>query len=204
MNRFPEPPAPTAVTSRAAENLRFIRAAMEGAGAFTGVSGTGSMLTGAVGLAAAWLAPRGGVAGISGVRWVEFWVAAAAVAASVGFGPTALKTRRLYGQWLSRAARKFALGMLPPMAAAAIWTLAAARLGEFAHLPAIWLLLYGAGTVTGGAYSVRVLPLMGVCFMGLGTVALFAPPAWSNSFMGAGFGALHVVFGAWIAWRYGG
>jgi hypothetical protein len=90
------------------------------------------------------------------------------------------------------------------MLAGMLLTIGAWQYEVFGLLPGLWLLLYGAGTITGGAFSVRAVPLMGVGFMALGTVALFVPFAWSNLLMGAGFGGLHVVFGLIIAKNHGG
>ena len=57
---------------------------------------------------------------------------------------------------------------------------------------------------TGGAFSVRIVPALGLTLIALGAVALFAPSVAGDWFMGAGFGAAHILFGALIARRHGG
>jgi hypothetical protein len=93
---------------------------------------------------------------------------------------------------------------VPPLLVGVLLTIALVRAGQVGTLPGTWLLLYGTGVVTGGAYSVRIVPLMGLCFMALGSIALFAPAAWGNALMAIGFGGFHLAFGLVIARRYGG
>ena len=122
----------------------------------------------------------------------------------IGFGTTALKSRRVNASMLSGPGRKFLLGLAPPLLAGGLLTAALALAGAFALLPGMWMLLYGAGMLTGGAASVRVVPLMGACFIAAGALALFAPAGWENILLAGGFGGIHIVFGTIITVKYGG
>jgi hypothetical protein len=190
--------APPRLDDQAADNLRFIRTTMERAASFTAVPGWGGALMGVSALLTAGLA-----ASASGsVQWVVYWLADAAVAAAIGLTAMALKVRRSSPP--AAVAARFALAFVPAIAAGSVVTLLLIADGLIDRLPAVWLLLYGAAVVSGGAMSVRIVPVMGGCLMALGAAAALAPAAWGNGFMAAGFGGLQVIFGVIIARRYGG
>ena len=185
---------------------------MEGASSFTDVPGWGLALTGVIALAAAFVANRQP----SAERWLAAWLAAAIAASSVGGVAMVRKMRRRGGtdgaQLLSTPARKFLLSFWPAILSGAVLTLAlidpfiagieprvADRL-----LPGLWLVLYGLGVTTAGAFSVRPVPLMGLSFIALGVVALFVPVLDGDLMMALGFGGLQIGFGVVIARRHGG
>jgi hypothetical protein len=196
----PRSKAPVDLEAHALDNLRFIRKTMEGASAFTAVPGWGGMLMGVTALVAAFMASLEP----AGPRWLGIWIVEAGVSCLIGAVAMMQKARKADTPLLSQPGRRFALSLAPPLAAGALLTLVLFRAGSLAVLPGLWLLLYGTGVVTGGAFSVRVIPAMGVAFMILGTAALFSPAAWGDFYMAAGFGGLHLIFGAIIAWRHGG
>jgi len=184
----------------AIDNLRYIRQTMESAGSFTAVPGIGGMLMGAVALGAALVAGH-----VTGTRsWMEIWLVAAVVALTIGVIFAQRKAHAVKMPLLTGPGRKFMRGLVPPMLAGAILTAALYRAGLSAPIPGAWMLLYGTGVVTGGAASVRVVPVMGICFMAIGTAALLTPPAWGNGLLAAGFGGLHILFGTIITVKYGG
>jgi hypothetical protein len=197
LHAAPEPPA---LGSRAIDNLRFIRETMERASSFTAVPGWGGVAMGVSALAAAALSTRASTP----EEWLGVWLAEAFVALAIGVWAITAKARRSNIPLFAGPARRFLLTLSPPLAAGALVTLALQRAGYTAVLPGIWLLLYGTAVVTGGAFAVRIVPVMGVGFMLLGAISFFCPPAWGTAFLAAGFGGLQIVFGALIAKRYGG
>lgn len=192
--------APVVLEDRAAEQIRYIRDVMARAGEFTAVPGWGGVWMGLSALAAAAVAGRQ----TSESRWLAVWVAEAAVAVGIGAIATVRKAGTMTHALGSGPGRRFALAFAPPVVAGAVLTALLFRLHAVAALPAVWLLLYGAGVVCGGAFSVRPIPLMGLGFMALGVVAAAGPQALAGWCLVAGFGVLHIVFGLLIARRYGG
>jgi hypothetical protein len=185
---------------RAMENLRFIRETMERSTSFTAVPGWGGVAVGFTAMAAAVLASEQ----TNPERWLSLWLLEGALAFAVGAWAAIRKARAAELSVLTGAGRKFALSLLPPLAAGGLLTAALDRAGLIHILPGVWLLSYGAGVLTAGAFSVRIVPVMGLCFMVAGAAALFSPASWGNWLLGAGFGGLHILFGMIIARRYGG
>ena len=193
--------APEPIHAHAIDNIRFIRDTMSRATQFTALPGWGGVLMGVSALV---------TTAISGppddsLRWVMVWLADACVGAAIALGTMAMKARRA-GTPLSSAApaHRFALAYLPPLVAGIVLTPVFVLGGLMARLPGCWLLLYGAEAATGGAFSVRIVPILGLCFMALGVVAFAVPAAWGHWFMAAGFGGLHIGFGLVSARKYGG
>ena len=190
---------PAALHERALADLQFIRRTMEGAAAFTTLSGAGLIAIGLSAVAAGFLAGP-----TPGPAWLRVWVAEAALALMVGVLATLGKTRRAQLPLLSGPLRKFGLALTAPSLAGAVLTIALARQDAYALLPGAWLLLYGSGLLAGGTFSIRLVPVMGAGFMALGVAATLAPAALDPAAMVAGFGGLHVVFGGLVVRGHGG
>lgn len=195
---------------RAMDNLRYIREAMERSSSFTAVPGWGGVLIGTTALVAATLAEWlespgfGRSEGEVGRGWMMVWGWELPLALMIGGVAMKRKARAANLRLLTGPGRKFVLSLAPPLVAGALISVALVKAGTLEVLPGIWLLLYGVGVVAGGAFSVRVVPVMGMVFMGLGTLTLFAPPAMGRLMMALGFGVVHIIFGSIIARRYGG
>jgi hypothetical protein len=196
---IPEEQEPPSLHDRAMDNLKYIRETMERATSFTGISGWGQVGIGITALAASYIAAHQP----SFRNWMAVWLAEALVALLIAGWSIDRKARAAKMPLLTGPGRKVAFSLTPPLLAGGLITIVLYRAGLTDFIPGIWLLLYGTGVITGGMFSVSVVPFMGLCFMILGAVACLAP-SLSNWLMAAGFGILHIVFGVVIARRYGG
>lgn len=193
------PDDPTALGDRALANLSFIRNTMERATSFTGVPGWGGVVMGCTALVATAVAGRT----TTPQDWLRVWLVEGVVAFLIGAWSLGRKSRRLQGTAFTRPARQFFLSFAPPVLAGALLTAVLWQAGQARLLPGTWLLLYGTGVVTGGAFSVRAVPLMGVVLIAVGAAALVWP-AWGTAGLALGFGAVQIAFGLYIARRHGG
>ena len=191
---------PPALHARAMDDLRFIRQTMENASAFTAISGWGQFFIGLTAVGAGLIA----AAQPTAERWTLVWFAAALISVAIGVASTGFKAKAARLPLWNGPVRKFVWSIVPPLIVGALLTVVLIRAQHHAFLPGVWLLLYGTGVVTGGAVSVRIVPIMGLCFMVLGAIALLGPPGWGNGLLIAGFGGVHMLFGLAIARRHGG
>ena len=191
---------PESVGRHAAENLRFIRSTMERSSTFTAIPGAGGVVMGVIGLAAAAVAAQQP----TGDRWLMTWLGAAVIAASAGLFAMVRKARAAGLSLTGVNAQRFALGMAAPFVAGAAITYELWAVGNFTVMAPAWLLLYGAGVLTGGMFSVPIVRIIGVCFMAAGIGAILTPHDWGNVWLAIGFGGLQAAFGIYIARNHGG
>jgi len=191
---------PINLGDRAIDNLEFIRETMERSTSFTAVPGYGGMLMGVTAVVAAYIAHQQTL-----VRdWFVTWLVEAALAFAIGLLAMWQKSRLGDTSLLSAPARKFAFSFVPPLIVGIAITLGLWRYGQFELMAPVWMLCYGAAVVCGGAFSVRVIPVMGWFFIAIGAAAFALPAGFGNYLMAASFGFVHIVFGAIIAKKYGG
>lgn len=190
----------TSVYRRAHHDLRVIRSTIERAATFTAVPGVGMCVMGASAIVAAIV----GAAAVSPQAFVTVWSIELVFALAVGVGTMVHKARRAGVPLLRGCGLRFLVALVPPFVAAGVLSIWFWGNGHADRLPALWLLLYGVGVLTGGASSIRSVLLLGGVFFLFGTVAAFAPTSASHALLGLGFGGLHILFGLYIARKHGG
>lgn len=191
---------PSALADHAADQLAFIRDTMVRAGRFTSVSGVGMIFSGVVGSAAAVLTPRMS----SPEQRLALWLGTAVIAVPLSLVAMSRKANRSGQSLRTGPARTFMLAFIPALVAGALLTGALVRASAWDLLPGAWITCYGAAVVSGGAFSVRAVPVLGALVVALGAAALFLPAVTHAWLLGASFGVLHLIFGFFIARYHGG
>ncbi len=188
---------PASIQTHALGTLAYIRTSIELSSSLV-VPGMAGVFMGCVGIIAA-------IAAMT-PRWASHWLAIWVFASGAAFllGGTLMARQAAqsgHARYLGPV-RKFLLCLCPALLAGAVLTIVLSRAGLERLVPGTWLLLYGcavlsASTVT-VASTMRLICIMGGLFVFLGCLA-FAMPSESHSLiLGAGFGALHIVFGLLI------
>lgn len=200
LRRDEERDQPINLGDRAIDNLKFIRETMERSTSFTAVPGYGGILMGVTAAVAAYIASIQP----DTRSWFVTWIVEAALGFAIGLLAMWQKSRIVDTPLFSTPAKKFALSFAPALIAGVVITMGLLRAGHYDLMAPVWMVTYGAAVVGGGAFSVRVVPVMGWCFIALAGIAFALPAGYANWFMAASFGLMHIVFGAIIAKRYGG
>ena len=195
-------------TELAHENLQYIRKTLDAAGRFTAVPGKGLMAAG--------VATFGGVACnllITGAPWgggplrqraLEVWgivlVLSLAIVSYGIYRKSQLTQTRLQAPLM----RKLLWSLCPALFVGGILTHLAVRTHNPGWLPAIWLGCYGAAVTNGGLVSVAPVRYLGLSLLAAAAGATLSPERLGLAWLALGFGWLHLVFGAYIAWRHNG
>jgi len=194
----------------AMDNLSYIRDTMARSTSFTAVPGWGMVGMGVIATVGAWVAAWEH----SVLWWFNVWFFVAIVGCSFGVLCMFYKAERVGVPVVKGSGRKFLMHFCPAILAGGMITALLFELDLFYLMPGVWLLLYGVGIVSAGAFSVPVLPIMGLVFMLFGCATslctLFLGPVQfgifllEDLFLAAGFGGIHIIGGLIIARRYGG
>jgi len=181
------------IDSHAAATLRYIRDSMEGAASFV-VPGSAGIALGVIGLLSAALSSAPSLH----EHWLQIWLLAALAAAAVG-GVLLVRESSLRGlRLIGTPIRKFALCLIPSLAAGLIMTAVHWSYGNLHAIPGTWLLFYGCALISASTVTTRTIGLLGASFALLGVLALLLPGSAQIFMLGTGFGGLHIVFGILI------
>ena len=191
---------PTPLGTSAAENLRYIRDTIEAARTFTTIPGKGCIAMGIAGIVASGLASYPPLAG----HWLPIWLIAAVVSCTVALFFMEVKAHKQGLSLRRTVALRFFLTLAPAFVAGGVLTVALENAVGRDVIAGIWLLLYGVGIAACGVFSIPVVLIAGLGFMGLGTVTLASPPEWAPAMLAVGFGGIHILLGAIIARNHGG
>ncbi len=191
---------------KAQENLLYIRQTLEAASQLTAVPGKALVATGILAMACA--AVNGFV---TGAPWstpadprlsLTTWGIVLCLSLTIVLLGIYRKSRQMSTPIHPPLVRKILWSLCPSLFVGALFTGLAVQTGNLNWLPVIWLGCYGAAVTNGGQVSVPPIRYMGVCFLLAAAFSALSSPDMGLTWIALGFGWLHIVFGAYIAWRH--
>jgi hypothetical protein len=159
-----------------------------------------------------------GVVALSGVifaQWIHtrvppenvmmYLVLDALVVLALALGLSALFSARMAKKkglplW-TNAAKYLLTDLAVPLGAGGTLCFALMTKGAFALIPGTMLVFYGLALVAASKYALKELRYFGFIELGLGILALFFTQEGLNVWA-FGFGAMHIVYGLWMYFRY--
>jgi hypothetical protein len=193
---MPSPANTVSMDEHARETLRYIRASMDAASSLA-VPGSAGIAVGLIGVAAALIASLPALQ----AHWLFVWLASAPLASGLGTWVVARQWSRQGRPVLGAAAQRFAFCLLPSLLAGAVLTGVDLYDGQVHAIAGTWLLLFGGAIIATSVLTVRLLAWLGVLCMAFGVAALLLPTSTHNVLLGAAFGGLHLLFGAFLMGR---
>lgn len=190
------------------ENLQYIRRTLDAAGRFTAVPGKGLMAAG--------IATFAGVTVnllITGAPWgsgplrqtaLDVWGIVLVVSLAIVSWGICRKSRQTQTRLRAPLVRKLLWSLCPALFVGGLLTHLAASTQNLGWLPTIWLGCYGAAVTNGGLVSVAPVRYLGLSLLATAAGAALSPQGLGLAWLAVGFGWLHLVFGAYIAWRHNG
>ena len=190
----------------AEEHLKLIRTAMERSTKHSTLSGLSGILAGLIALVASILGQT--VVQGSSVRFVLLWSVTLALAATIDIVLTKRRAARVgktaFSPLGKQLARAVAPGLLVGLALTGFYLLHPETVGTYIY--GFWMLCYASSLLAIGMFSLREVSVMGWAFLAVGTLTLLLPPGspvGPRALMAVTFGGFHIVYGAWMGFKYG-
>ena len=192
----------------AREDLLYIRKTLEAAGQFTAVPGKCLMAAGLMALSGvAFNAFYTGAPWSSGEHQalaLDTWGFVLGTSIAIVSYGIYRKTQQTRTTIQPPLVRKLLWSLCPALFVGGILTHLAVRTYSLDWLPAIWLGCYGTAVTNGGQVSVAPVRYMGVSLLAAAAGAALSPHGMGLTWLAIGFGWIHLVYGAYIAWRHNG
>jgi hypothetical protein len=201
------------------EALQDIKRMMERSSRFISLSGLSGVCAGICALIGAWIAHNwiaeyydGGNfvsrfvhthERTSDLKWKLIELAAAVLIAALATSTlmTWRKARKSRLPIWDPASRRLAINMLIPLAAGGFFVLGLLYRSDWEYVAPSCLVFYGLALVNASKYTLTDIRYLGLLEIALGCICMYYPHD-GLYFWAAGFGALHIVYGLIMWWKY--